>query len=258
MTPAEASKLRGIAGWCATNTFGRAGRLGLSQLKQRQYAKELKDYRLDSHLVVGLMFLIEVLPNLGAREAQLLRVAPPPTVAYSDASLPEHGQSMEDCPPRLGWVILRPGRRPVGLTILLGKTFLELVLERRTQIYAAEAIAPLAAGLLTPELLQGDVIWFCDNEAAVSSLIRGGSRAEDVGALAAATNLRMSEMGTRIWFEWVGTASNPADGLSRAGLEDAWTQARGWQLQELPESSLKAIEDYLTTPPRCKFLPHAR
>ena len=79
-----------------------------------------------------------------------------------------------------------------------------------------------------------------------------------MGALAAATNLRMSEMGTRIWFEWVGTASNPADGLSRAGSADAWTQARGWQLWGFPQGDLKVIQEYLTTPPRSKFLPRAR
>ena len=234
---------------------GRAGRLGLSQLKRRQYAAELKDYRLDEHLVIGLLFLMEVMPSLGAREAYLLRAAPCPTIAYSDASWPEDGQSIDDRPPRLGWVVIRPGQRPVGFTILLGSEFLQLVLERKTQIYAAEAIAPLAAALLTPQLLQGDVVWFCDNEAAVSSLIRGGSRAEDVGALAAAANLRAAELGIRIWFEWVDTTSNPADGLSRDGVRDAWTRAQGWQVQEVPEVDLAVISAYLASPPASTFWP---
>ena len=33
-TPAEASKLRGMAQWCASNTFGRIGRLGLQALQR--------------------------------------------------------------------------------------------------------------------------------------------------------------------------------------------------------------------------------
>ena len=67
MTPAEASKLRGMAGWCASNTFGRVGRLGLAQLKRRQYATDLKDFELDAPLMFGLQFLIFVLPLLAPR-----------------------------------------------------------------------------------------------------------------------------------------------------------------------------------------------
>ena len=31
--------------------------------------------------------------------------------------------------------------------------------------------------------------------------------------------------------EWIDSASNPADGLSRDGLADTWTVSQGWQLQ---------------------------
>jgi hypothetical protein len=37
-----------------------------------------------------------------------------------------------------------------------------------------------------------------------------------------------------VWVEYVESASNPADGLSRAGLEDAWTKAQGWTFKEVP------------------------
>jgi len=37
-----------------------------------------------------------------------------------------------------------------------------------------------------------------------------------------------------VWIVYVESASNPADGLSRAGLEDPWTRAQGWQLKEVP------------------------
>ena len=36
-----------------------------------------------------------------------------------------------------------------------------------------------------------------------------------------------------MWVAYVESASNPADGLSRAGLEDAWTKAQGWTLKEV-------------------------
>ena len=35
------------------------------------------------------------------------------------------------------------------------------------------------------------------------------------------------------WFEWIDSDSNPSDGLSRLGIEDPWTTAQGWQLQDV-------------------------
>ena len=36
----------------------------------------------------------------------------------------------------------------------------------------------------------------------------------------------------RVWIEWIDSKSNPADGLSRLGLLDPWTQGQGWELSE--------------------------
>ena len=35
-----------------------------------------------------------------------------------------------------------------------------------------------------------------------------------------------------IWFEWVDSNSNLADGLSRDGAEDPWTLDQHWELHE--------------------------
>ena len=32
----------------------------------------------------------------------------------------------------------------------------------------------------------------------------------------------------RVWIEWIDSKSNPSDGLSRAGWEDAWTLEQQW------------------------------
>ena len=168
MTPAKASKLRGMAGRCASNTFGRVGRLGLAQLKRRQYSTDLKDFELDAPLMFGLQFLIFVLPFLAPRSSQIFGAAGRPTIVYSDASWPEWSEEPADVleEPRLGWIVCRPGKEPLGNTLELREQFVRLLLPRKTQVFAAEAIVPF---------------WFIDNEATVSSLLRGTSRAEDVG-----------------------------------------------------------------------------
>jgi len=196
-TPAEAAKLRGVASWAAGNTFGRIGRLGLRALKTRQYQKDA-NVELTEELLMGLRFLTEVMPKIGPRETRILGPTPQPTVVYSDASWPQW-MTMEEAveraePPRLGWVIFAPGERPRGFSMELGREFLSALFPRKTQIMAAEAVAVLTALVLTPQSLDNrELVWFIDNESALSSLVRGGSKAEDVGHVAACTQLAMLE-----------------------------------------------------------------
>ena len=128
----------------------------------------------------------------------------------------------------------------------LGREFLATLFPRKTQILAAEAVAVLTALVVAPELLSGrEVVWFVDNEAALSSLIRGTSRAEDVGHIAACTQLAMIEHFCTPWYEWVDSASNPADGLSRDGVKDEWTLKQGWDLTEVPPAAFHAVVERL-------------
>ena len=249
-TPAEAAKLRGVASWAAGNTFGRIGRLGLRALKTRQYQKE-PDVELTEELLMGLRFLVEVMPEIGPRETRILGPTPRPAVVYSDASWPQW-MTMEEAvekgePPRLGWVIFNPGERPRGFSMELGQEFLAALFPRKTQIMAAEAVAVLTALVLTPKALANrELVWFIDNESALSSLIRGGSKAEDVGHVAACTQLAMLEHSCAAWYEWIDSASNPADGLSRDGIKDKWTLEQGWELQELPPEAFKQVAEYMS------------
>ena len=53
----------------------------------------------------------------------------------------------------------------------LGQEFLAALFPRKTQIMAAEAVAVLTALVLTPEALANrELVWFIDNESALSSL----------------------------------------------------------------------------------------
>ena len=248
-TPAEAAKLRGMASWAAGNTFGRVGRLGLRALKTRQYQKD-DDSNMNEQLEMGLRFLVGILPQLGPRSTRVIGPTPRPTVVYSDASWPERMTAEEAVtrgePPRLGWVVFSPGERPRGYSMELGKEFVSALFPRKTQILAAEAVAVLTALVLAPDALRGlELVWFIDNEAALSSLIRGASRAEDVGHIAACTQLAMLDHSCAAWYEWVDSASNPADGLSRDGIHDQWTVSQGWDLTEIPPEAFQKVAEYM-------------
>ena len=72
-----------------------------------------------------------------------------------------------------------------------------------------------------------DILWFVDNEAATSTLIRGSSREEDVCNIAELTHLLWAHHGCRVWLEWIDSDSNPSDGLSRDGVSDPWCKSYG-------------------------------
>ena len=75
---------------------------------------------------------------------------------------------------------------------------------------------------------------FVDNEAAVSTLIRGTSVAEDSALMAELLHALCLILGCRLWVEWIDSESNPSDGLSREGLDDRWTRRQGYSPAALP------------------------
>ena len=127
-----------------------------------------------------------------------------------------------------------------------------LLTPRRQQIFPGETLAGLSMPWFHPaELKQFDIVWFIDNEAAASCLIRGNSREQDVHAIAQFAHLLYHLLNCRVWIEWVDSHSNPSDGLSRLGLSDPWTIAQEWQLAEyifpsnlLPSTFLNAFLDH--------------
>ena len=105
------------------------------------------------------------------REVQIYVRARQPIILYSDAP---YDPETPWIPPRLGWVIFDP--EPglcTAVTHLLRQCVVDTWLPRTQQIYAAESMGVLAAVWQDQSVLAGrDIIWFIDNEAAASSMIR--------------------------------------------------------------------------------------
>jgi hypothetical protein len=236
-TPAAASKLRGKSGWASTHLFAKIGRVGLSALKTRQYY-EGTSHKITQQLKEALAFLTQ-LHRVPPRFHDLRRDRGPPLVIYSDASWPSRRDgSKEIVIPRIGWVIfdpLDPGP-PRGFSMRVEDSVLKHLIVREQQILAVEAFAAAAAPWASPEIFRGrDSIWFVDNSSAVSTLIRGSAKPEDIDNISAMVTLQNSILDHGVWFEWIDSDSNPSDGLSRLGLEDPWTLEQGWKLAEVSE-----------------------
>ena len=222
---ARASKIRGKVGWINSATYGRCGRFGTGVLKKFQYDPAKGGRMVSVDDAADLRMLAKMITIIPPRIVRVLAPPRPRVVVYSDASW-EHEA-------RLGWIVLRRevGYVPQGRSSLVTDEVLSHLAVRKTQIMACEAIAVPQAIIREPHLFAGsDVIWFIDNEAACSSLVRGTSSQEDIGLIAGITHFLMMRYDIRIWYEWIDSNSNPADGLSRDGLQDEWTAQQGWQL----------------------------
>ena len=73
-------------------------------------------------------------------------------------------------------------------------------------------------------------IWFVDNAAATHALVTGSSRQHDLNVMAGAIHALAFQLQTHIFFEWVESAANWADGVSRDGLSDTWWRAHRFQV----------------------------
>ena len=225
ISTAEASKARGQAGWTGSLAAGKCGRTGTEVLKRHQYGDDAK---LTEEEAQELTFLKAIASAWPAKTLQVWGRKKEPVLVYSDASY-EPGT---DITPRLGWVVF-PGKgsTPLGRSADVPLATYDSWIERRQQIFPAEAVAPLAVLLEHPEELRGrGIFFFIDNEAAVAACIRGASRCDDVGLIVQAIQWEALNLGCRCWFEWIDSKSNPSDGLSRDGLEDEWTLRQNWHL----------------------------
>ena len=135
-----------------------------------------------------------------------------------------------------------------GGTCVVPSLVLDSWLPRKQQIYPGEALCGVTVPWFHQAFLRGfDILWFVDNEAAASSLIRGSSRPDDVHHTAQLSHVLLHGLGCRAWIEWVDSESNPSDGLSRQGLEDPWTLLQGWTLAEYPFPAQLLPSNFLAT-----------
>eukprot|EP00435_Cladocopium_sp_Y103_P028233 s1719_g7.t1 len=220
-----ASKLRGDLNWMWSMCAGYIGRLAGPVLTAKQTdPSPILDIPQQQTLALLRDVVFEAVPrdvSLRPTPRQLTRI-------YTDASF-------EDNVLRLGWIIFNPHHEPTGGTTVVPMATLESWTPRKQQIYPGEALAALVVPLLHPSLLENEeVLWFVDNEAAVTSLIKATSRQLDVHAICQYAHVIAFKNKMRIWFEWIDSASNPSDGLSRLGITDPWTCKQGWNIAEYP------------------------
>ena len=72
------------------------------------------------------------------------------------------------------------------------------------------------------------LLWFEDNSAVLSGLVKGASGHPMLDAGAATIHLLLAALGARAWFEYVESDANWSDGASRSLADDPWAKANGF------------------------------
>ena len=224
LTSGQAAKLRGKFGWAASSVYGKCGRGGQSALVQRQYFDVDED--LSPALLDSLLFHRKPTQLVPPRVVPLQPAPGPPVRIYSDASFEPDGAQIA----RLGFVVFPGhGRRPIGMSADIPPALLQLLVRRQQQITPCEALLGVVVPHNVGHLLRNrEVIWYIDNQAACQALVKGSSSHADLCSIATLTHLLLAKLGCRVYFEYIESEANIADGLSRDGLEDNWTKSQHW------------------------------
>ena len=72
-------------------------------------------------------------------------------------------------------------------------------------------------------------LWFVDNVAALMSLIKGRSSTKELDLMSGSVHAVLCGLGCATYFEWVQSADNWSDGISRSGIYDPWMRRYAFQ-----------------------------
>ena len=86
---------------------------------------------------------------------------------------------------------------------------------------------------LTRYLTGRDAVGWIDDSSTLGFSIEGGSRVEDRDRSVIILHLVCAKLGTRIWFEYVGSKSNRANGPSWLLSLDPWSSEHGLSMAQV-------------------------
>ena len=129
---------------------------------------------------------------------------------------------------RLCFWVFAASRPPFGRVLDVPGWFIDVLPPRETHIMVMELVAAFLPLLLYPGLFKCTAVTlFIDNQSALMSLVKGGSRAVDLNHLSMVTHATLLTVEALAWWEYVPSASNAADGGSQTGHRDALARTLG-------------------------------
>eukprot|EP00435_Cladocopium_sp_Y103_P036199 s845_g9.t1 len=221
LSPGHASKLYGCLTFLDQGAFAHVARAGLNHLKERQYTDQ-RAFTVDlSNSFALIRAILELQPK---RVVQVNPFSAPRLIVASDASQdsPRQGQA--------GMLLVHQQGLRLGTYITINESVFALWDDHPTKIAQLELLAVLQGILTFPSHFRDrKVVWWIDNVASLMSLVKGRSDSHELDFMSQLVHLLLYNLHCHIFWEWIPSASNWADGISREGLSDPWWRKHGFR-----------------------------
>ena len=254
LRPEVAQKLCGKLVFLQTTSFGQMGKSLLLPIYSRAHAGDHSPVTtLNGPLRTALSTLLRMLDSMTPRQLPLT-TSHPCACLYTDAFFQMGDKQVkptEDMVPRSwqpsatkwihnGWgFALRTGSQVLAAHGVIPPSVLQPYSKRRAFIYVLELMAPLIAMMSLHTQMPRFIILWIDNKAGLPALSKGYGRDPAVNNMLTFIWCFLAHTGIHLHCEWVPSAHNLADGISRHDLSEA--RLGGWSLLDLPLKPLHQI-----------------
>ena len=143
----------------------------------------------------------------------------------------------------------------MGKVIALPEGLYSIWGARTTYIAQLELLAVLVALIEVAGLVRGaNTIWFIDNVAALMALVKGSSGSHSLDQMAKLVHLACFAIRSVPYSEYIESAANWADEISRRGTQGNWASNNAFSVEEcgvaaelltLPSLAVIRILEYL-------------
>jgi len=216
LPPGVAAKLYGCLNFLGHGCWGKVGRSGLVALQERQACKQ-GPFPLTEDLMDSLQLIRALLALKPSRHYDMQPSSSGRFLAASDAAqdAPRDGSA--------GCLFLSHTKERLAYILEVDDRLFNLWDSHPAKIAQLELVVVLMSlAFYAPYVRQRHGFWFIDNVAALMALIRGRSSTRELDSMAGAVHAILCGLGCSPYFEWVQSADNWSDGISRQGLRDSW------------------------------------
>ena len=211
LTPHTAKVIQGRLAFLFSSAYGSVGRAALGTLvdvANQPHSNPVWSAALER----AYHFLRTLLPTIPPLHFDFTRRQRDKLVIYTDASYSAAYQG-------LGMVIFDTHTAQhfwCRVPAIPGSLMRHFNQELQTKINQLELLAVLTAVLTFAPLMHNrQIVFMCDNTAALSACVHGYARSPDMADLSNMLHLALAGLRASPWFEWVPSAANPADLPSR-------------------------------------------
>jgi hypothetical protein len=216
--PSSAGTLAGKWRFLGGSLYSRVGYPGLAPLYARQHGSS---DGMTLALEMGISWLLEVSRHIGPREWLWGSAAPAPLQLFGDASEPGDSAAPRVC----AAILQRPDATTQYFHVAIPGALLALLSPRAKQICVLELLWVIIAVIIWHDVLHDAyLVAYDDNEAARGGIVRGMSSHWDLNVLLAILWGSAAELRCKLWAERVASADNPADCLTKPGLDKSHLQ----------------------------------